>query len=151
MLKFNWIGRKILFNHECYFKYNCIFEFAQIQTGNLLNFFKPVYQCISVHKQFTRGFGNIQIILKKPLNGEQCFMVKGFYGATLKYFFQEHFTKSSWQLINQTGNTKIVVTDNRFSVSNTLPTSSATCASLKERAKSLIPVTMVPIPTTQWV
>ena len=40
-----------------------------------------------------------------------------------------------------------VKADEVFSVSNTLPTSSATCASLKERARSLIPSTTVPMPT----
>ena len=51
------------------------------------------------------------------------------------------------KMIYKPCNTEIIVTDNYLVSIKTLPTSSATCASLNERAKSLTPTTTVPIPT----
>lgn len=100
---------------------------------------------------FSGSLRNVEVIFKEFLDSKQGLVVKAVNGTFLKYLFEEHFTQCGWQLINQTGNTKVVVATIAFSVSNTFPTSRETCASLKDLLSSFTPETMVPIPTTTRV
>jgi hypothetical protein len=50
-------------------EYERIAESAQIQTGRLPDFFKPVNQSISVHKQFFACGVDIQVVMQENLNG----------------------------------------------------------------------------------
>ena len=78
-LIFNGGWLKIFINHQCNFKYNCIVKFTQIKPSDFLDFLKAVNKCVSVNKQFTACFGNIEVIFKKFLNGKQGFLIQWFY------------------------------------------------------------------------
>ena len=46
-----------------------------------------------MHKQTAAGFGNVQVVLKKALDGEQRFRVQRINAVLLEYFAQECFAQ----------------------------------------------------------
>ena len=89
-------------------------KLTQIKTGKLLYFVKAVNQSVSVNKQLSGCFGNIQIVLKEALNCKQGFVVKRLNGALLEYFLEEGFTKSCGQVINKSCDAQIIIGNNVF-------------------------------------
>ena len=63
-------------------------KFPQIQSRQLFNLFQTVHQRIAVNKQLAAGLGNVQVILKELLDGEQCLVIQAFDGTFLKYLAQ---------------------------------------------------------------
>ena len=64
-----------------------------------------------MHKQTAAGFGNVQVVLKKALDGEQRFRVQRINAVLLEYFAQECFAQGGRQLINQAGNAQVIIAD----------------------------------------
>ena len=62
-----------------------VVEFAQVEPGQLLDLFQAVNQRVAVHKQTAAGFGNVQVVLKEALDGEQRFRVKRINAVLLEY------------------------------------------------------------------
>ena len=60
-------------------------ELTQIQTGQLLDLFQSIDQCISVYKQLTGGLGYVQIIFKEFLDGEQGLLIQALDAALLEH------------------------------------------------------------------
>ena len=65
-----------------------------------------------MNKQFSRGFRNIQVIFKEPMNRKQCLLIQRIDGALLEHLFQKRLAKSGRQLINQARDPQIVIADN---------------------------------------
>ena len=51
-------------------------ELAQIKSRQLTDLFQAVNQGVSMHKELSGGFGNVEVVLKERLNGHQSFAVK---------------------------------------------------------------------------
>ena len=64
-------------------------------------------------KQLARRFGNVQVVFKEALNGEQRLVVERFDRPALEHFLQEHFAQRCGQLVNQAGNAEVVIADDR--------------------------------------
>ena len=102
-------------------------------------------------EQLSGGLGNVQVIFKETLNGEQRLVVEGLNRAALENFLQEHFAKRGRQLINQAGNAEVVIADNGLFGVEYLADLKRNLGFLKGARKILDAVTTVPMPTTQWV
>ena len=50
-------------------------ELTQIQAGQLLNLFQTVDQGVTVDKQLPGSFGNVQVVLKELVDGQQGFLM----------------------------------------------------------------------------
>ena len=67
-----------------------------------------------MYEQLPGSFRNIQVVFKEPLNCEERFMIQQLNGTALKDLFEEHIAKRGRQLINQTGNSEVIITDNQL-------------------------------------
>ena len=105
------LGIEILFNHERYLKGDSMLKLTQIKAGHLADLIKTVDQGVAVYEKLTRGFGNVEVVLKECLNGLQRFAVERLEAAALEYLLQKHFAKCGGQLIDQAANAKIFVAD----------------------------------------
>ena len=86
-------GRQVLTNHQCHLENDGVVKLTQVKTGELFNFFQTVHQRVPVDKQFSRSFGNIQIILKELIDGEQRFLVQRVDGIFLEHLGKEYLAK----------------------------------------------------------
>ena len=110
-LEFHRVGGEVFLNHQGHLKHNGVLKLPQVQAGDLLDLLQAVDQGVAVDKQLPGSLGNVQVILKEPLDGEQGFLVQGLDGTALKDFLQEHIAQGGGQLINQTGNSQVVIAD----------------------------------------
>ena len=76
---------EILLDHESHLEDNGMVEFAQIETGELLDLFQTIDEGISVNKQLAGSLGDIQVVLKELLDGEESLLVERLDGALLEY------------------------------------------------------------------
>ena len=95
-LELHGIGGEVFLDHQRNLKDDGVVEFPQIQSGEFFNFFKTVNQCISVNKQFSGCFGNVQVVFKEPVNGKQSLMIQRIDGTGFKDFFQKGFAPVSY-------------------------------------------------------
>ena len=51
-------------------------ELTQVQAGQLLDLLQTVHQGITVDKQLTRSLGNVQVVLKELIDGEQRLLIQ---------------------------------------------------------------------------
>ena len=105
------VGCEILLDHEGYLEYDSMVKLAQVKTCELLDLFKAVNKGVSVNKQLAAGFGNVEVILKELLNGEECFLIEILDGALLEYLAQEHLAEGGGKLIDKTGDAEILIAD----------------------------------------
>ena len=105
-------------------------KFTQVKTCQLADLLQAVNQRVSVNEELSGGLGHVEVVLEEALNGHQRFTVKGLQTSSLEYLLQEHLAERGGKLIDQAADAEIFIADDILSVSNTLPTSSATCASL---------------------
>ena len=110
---------KILANHQRYLKDDSMVKFAQIQTGELLDLLQAVHQGIAVYEQLTGSFGNVQIVFKEFIDGEQRLLIQRINGVLLEHFAEENLAEGGGQLINQTADTQIFIAhDALFRIEN---------------------------------
>ena len=76
------------------------------------------------------GLGHIQAVLKELVDGSQCLLVELVRRLSVKYLADKHFAQRNGQLINQTSDTQVVVSDNVLIGVENLATSNAILASL---------------------
>ena len=105
-------------------------KLAQVQAGELLDLLQPVHQGITVDKQLTGSFRNVQIVLKELVDGEESFLIQRIDGILLEYLGQENAAQGGRQLIDQAADTQIFIVDDAALGVKHLPTSMAVCASL---------------------
>ena len=104
-------GGQVLLDHQRYLKDDRVLKFAQIETGQLLDLLKTVDQRVAVYEQLAGGLGNVQVVLKELLDGEQGLLIEAVDRAALKDLFEEHVAEVGGQLIDQSGDTEVVVAD----------------------------------------
>ncbi len=97
LLILNRICGQIFLNHQSHLEDDSVVELSQIQTGQLLNLLQTVDQGVTVNKQLSGGFRNIQVVLKELLDGKQRFVVQAVDGAFLKDLLEEHFAQGGRQ------------------------------------------------------
>ena len=105
------VGCEILLDHKSYLEYDSVVELTQVKACELLDLLKAIDQSVSVNKQLAAGFGNVEVVFKELLNGEEGLLVEVFDGALLEYLAQEHLAKGGGQLIDKTGNAEVLIAD----------------------------------------
>lgn len=63
-LEFRRIRREVLLYHQCDLENDCVVEFTQIQTGQLLDLLQAVHQCITVYEQLTEVSDTFRLFSK---------------------------------------------------------------------------------------
>ena len=66
--EFRGLAREILLNHKRNLEGNGMVELAEVKAGELANFLKSVYKCVTVNEKLSRCFRNVEVILKEALN-----------------------------------------------------------------------------------
>ena len=84
-------------------------KFAQIKTRKLSYLLKAIYKCISVNKQFSRCFGDIEIVFKKRLYRHKSFAVKRLQRSLLENLLQKHLAEARGELIYKPAYSEIIV------------------------------------------
>ena len=102
-------GAEVLLDHEGYLKHDSVVKFAQIQPGKLLDFLKAIYQGISVDKELSGRFGNVQIVFKELIDSVESFLIEGIDGVLLEYLIEIHLAKSGGQLIDKAADAEVIV------------------------------------------
>ena len=112
-------GRQVLTHHQCHLEHDRMVKLAQVQTGQLFDLLQAVHQSITVHKQLTGSFRNVQIVLKELINGEEGLLIQRIDGILLEHLRQEDIAQGSGQLIDQTADTQIFIIDDAlFGIEN---------------------------------
>ena len=62
-------------------------------------------------KQLPGGLGNVQVVLKELVDGEQSFLIQRVDGVLLENLLEEHLAQGSRQLIDQAADTQIFIVD----------------------------------------
>ena len=86
---FHGVCVEILVDHEGDFENDSVVEFSQIETGELFDFLKTVYEGVAVDKKLSRGFGNVEVVVEKALNGEEGLLVEAFDRVLFKDLAEE--------------------------------------------------------------
>ena len=86
-------------------------ELTEIQSGDLLDLLQTIHQSIPVDKQLSGSLGNIQVVLKELVDGEQGFLIQGIDGVLLKHLRQEDLAQGGGQLINQAAQAQVLIVD----------------------------------------
>ena len=98
---------QILTDHQRHLENDGMVKLTQVKAGQLLDLFQTVNQSIAVDKQLPGGFGNIQIVLKKLIDGEKCLLIQRIDGVLLEDFTEENLAQSGGQLVDQPADTQI--------------------------------------------
>ena len=93
----DWLktGAEVLFDHEGHLEGDGVVKFPQVQPGELLDLLQAVHQGIAVDEELTGGFGNIQVVLKELVDGEQSFLIQGVNGVALEDLGKEYLTQKN--------------------------------------------------------
>ena len=102
---------EVFLDHQGYLKDDSIFKLSQIKPCELFDLFKTIDEGISVNKELSGSFGNVQVVFKETLDGKERFLIERFDRASFENFFEEHIAKGGGELIDQTGDAEVVVAD----------------------------------------
>ena len=69
---------KVFLYHKRDLKGYSVFKLTKIKSRELTDLLKSVNKSVSVNKEFSRCFGNVEVIFKETLDGKECFVVKAF-------------------------------------------------------------------------
>ena len=75
-LIFSGARSQILFDHQGHFEHDSILKLSEVKACELLYLLKAVNQSITMNKEFSGCFGNVEVILKELVNGEKSFLVE---------------------------------------------------------------------------
>ena len=103
------ISCEILLYHQCDLEDDCMIEFTQIETCQLLDLVEAVNQCVSVNEQLSGCLGNVQAVFKELLDGEECLVIEGLDGVLLENFLQECLAEGGGQVIDKSCDTQVIV------------------------------------------
>ena len=67
-----------------------------------------------MYKKLPGGLGDVQVVFEEAMNGEEGLMVQRINGTRFKDLFQEGLAEGGGQLVNQPGNTQVVIADDRL-------------------------------------
>ena len=68
---FGRVGGQIFLDHQRHLKDDGIIEVAQVKAGQLADLLKAVDQRVAVNEQTAARLGDVQVVLKEALDGEQ--------------------------------------------------------------------------------
>ena len=71
-------------NHHCQFKCHGVVEFPDVQPERFFQAFQPVYKRVAVQIKLSGGFGDIQVVFVKFLDGILRFFVLVFRNRIAK-------------------------------------------------------------------
>ena len=105
------LGGEVTLDHERDLESDGMVKFAQIETGELADLFKTVYERIPVYEELPGGLGDVQIVFEEALDGHERFAVEGIQTAVFEDFLEEHFAQRGRKLIDQSADTEVFVAD----------------------------------------
>ena len=62
---------EVLLHHQRYLEGDGVVKLPQIQTRQLFDLLQPVHQRVPVDEQLPSGLGDVQVVLKELVDGEQ--------------------------------------------------------------------------------
>ena len=80
---------EVLSDHQGHLEDDGVVELPQIQAGELLDLLQTIDQSIAVDKELSGGLGDIQVVLKELVDGEQSLLIQGVDGVLLEDLGQE--------------------------------------------------------------
>ena len=86
-------------------------ELAQVQAGELLDLLQAVHQGVAVDEELPGGLGDVQVVLKELVDGEQGLLVQGIDRILLEHLGQEDLAQGGGQLINQASDAQLLIID----------------------------------------
>ena len=104
-------GRQVLLDHQGNLEGDGVVKLPQIQPGELLDLFQPVDQCIAVDEELPGSLGDVQVVLKELVDGEERLLIQRVDGVLLENLLEEHLAQSRGQLIDQTADAQVLVVD----------------------------------------
>ena len=87
-------------------------ELTEVESGHLLYLVQAVNKSITVNKELSRGLGDIEVILKERLNGDQGLAVECLYRSALESLLEIHLAQRCRQLIDKSADAEILVAEN---------------------------------------
>lgn len=84
---------EVLLHHQRYLEGDGVIKLPQIQTRQLLDLLQPVHQRVPVDEQLPSGLGDVQVVLKELVDGEQRLLIQRIDGVLLEHLLQEHLTQ----------------------------------------------------------
>ena len=78
---FGRVGGQIFLDHQRHLKDDGIIEVAQVKAGQLADLLKTVDQRVAVNEQTAACLGDVQVVLKEALDGEQGLLIQTFNAA----------------------------------------------------------------------
>ena len=104
----------IIYYHCSDLKGHGVFKNTEIKACTLLYLLQAIDQCVAVHVELARSLGNIEIILKKPIDRGSRIFVKGFRNLFPKYLFQKIFTQRKRETVDKPPDPKFIIRENRL-------------------------------------
>lgn len=71
------VGGQIFLDHQGYLENDSVVKVAQIQAGQLANLLQTVDQRVAMDEQPAARLGDIQVVFKEALDGEQRLGIEG--------------------------------------------------------------------------
>ena len=84
-------------------------KLTKVKSRYLSYLLKPVYERISMYEQFSRRFGDIEIVLKEALDRHERLTVERLKTSLLEYLLKEHFAKRCGKLIDKSSDAEVFV------------------------------------------
>ena len=84
-------------------------KLTKIETCDLSDLLKSVYECISMYEELSRRLGDVEVVLKEALNCHESLAVERLKATLLEYLLQEHLAKSCGKLIDKSADTEVLV------------------------------------------
>ena len=81
------------------------------RPGELLDLLQTVDQRVSVDEQLAGGLGDVQVVLKELVDGEQRLLIERVDGVLLEHLGQEDLAECRRQLIDQAADAKVFIVD----------------------------------------
>ena len=104
----------IIYYHCSDLKGHGVFKNTEIKACTRLYLLQAIDQCVAVHVELARSLGNIEIILKKPIDRGSRIFVKGFRNLFTKYLFQKIFTQRKRETVDKPPDPKFIIRENRL-------------------------------------
>ena len=86
-------------------------KLPQIQSRELFDLFQTVDQGVAVDKELPGGLGDVQVVLKELVDGEQGLLVKRIDGILLEHLAEEDLAQCGRQLVDQAADAQVFVVD----------------------------------------
>ena len=105
---------KILLDHERDLEDDRVVKLTQVKAGELLDLLKTVHQRISVDEELAGGLGDVQVVLKELVDGEQRLLIERIDGILLEHLGQEDLTERRRQLVDEAADAEVFIVDDRL-------------------------------------